>query len=162
MLGQKCLRALACALMSMVVVPSAVEARVSRAERSAVKRINKLRAEQGLAKVHLDRRLARAADSHSLDMLHANFFAHPSSNGTSTYDRVHAYRKSNLIGETLAYMPVVGNTSARAIVKMWKDSPGHYATMTTPGFRRIGVAKRRGTLFGQKVTVWTADFASRK
>ena len=34
--------------------------------------------------------------------------------------------------------------------------------MTTADFRRIGVAKRRGTLFGQKVTVWTADFASRK
>ncbi len=161
-MGQKFLRALACALMLIVVVPNAAEARVSRAEKSAIKRINALRARNGLSKVRLDRRLARAADSHSRDMLRAGFFAHPSSNGTSTYDRVRAYRHSDLIGETLAYMPVRGNTSAAAIVKMWTASPGHYATMTTADFRRIGVAKRRGRLFGQKVTVWTADFTSKR
>lgn len=161
-MGQKFLRALLCALLMIIVVPTAAQARVTRAERSAVKRINTVRAQLGLRALRLDRRLSRAADVHSRDMLMADFFAHPSSNGTSTFDRVRAYRKANLIGETLAYMPVAGNTSAAAIVKMWIKSPGHYATMTTAGFRRIGIAKRRGTLFGQRVTVWTADFASRR
>lgn len=146
--------------MVIVVVPSAATARVSRAEKSAVKRINTLRAHHGLAKLKLNRKLGRAANAHSRDMLRAGFFAHPSSNGTSTHDRVQSYRDSNLIGEALAYMPVAGNTSAAAIVRMWKGSPGHFATLTTADFRRIGIAKRRGTLFGQKVTVWTADFAS--
>ena len=93
-------------------------------------------------------------------MLRADFFAHPSSNGTSTYDRVRAFRPSSLIGETLAYMPVAGNPSAAAIVKMWINSPPHLATLLTSDFRKIGVAKRRGTLFGQRVTVWTADLAN--
>jgi uncharacterized protein YkwD len=161
LLGQKLVRALSlCALMSMLVIPSAAQARMSHAEKSAVKRINGLRGERGLSKLRADGRLARAADAHSRDMLRADFFAHPSSNGTSTFDRVQHYRHSNLIGETLAYMPVVGDTSAASIVNMWINSPPHLAVMTTADFRSIGVAKRRGTLFGQKVTVWTADFAS--
>jgi uncharacterized protein YkwD len=161
MLGQKLVRALfLCALMSIVTVPSAAEARMTHAERSAVKRINHLRADRGLNKLRADGRLARAADAHSRDMLRADFFAHPSSNGTSTYDRVRHYRPSNLIGETLAYMPVVGNTSAAAIVNMWGNSPPHLAVLTMGDFRRIGVAKRRGTLFGQRVSVWTADLAN--
>lgn len=161
-LGQKHLCALACALMMIAIFPNAAEARVSRAERSAVKRINGMRAEVGLKRLRIDRRLARAADAHSRDMLRAEFFAHASSDGTSTSDRVRRYRRSSLIGETLALMPVLGNTSAAAIVNMWRNSAGHYATLTTRGFRRIGIAKRRGKLFGQKVTVWTADLASRR
>ncbi len=149
-----------CAVMMMVSAPTAAEARLSRAEKSAVKRINGLRASYGLKRLHKDRRLNRAADAHSRDMLRADFFAHPSSNGTSTFDRVRHYRPASLIGETLAYIPVRGNTSAKRIVDMWINSPPHLATLTTADFRRVGVAKRRGTLFGQRVTVWTADLAN--
>lgn len=160
MAGQKWFRVLLCALMSILVVPNAALAGMSRSEKSAVKRINVLRADNGLPRLRKDSRLARAADEHSRDMLNADFFAHPSSNGTSTYDRVRSFRPSSLIGETLAYMPVVGNTSAAAIVDMWINSPPHLATLLTADFSRIGVAKRRGTLFGQAVTVWTADLAN--
>jgi uncharacterized protein YkwD len=149
-----------CALMSILVLVPAAQARMSHAERTVVKRVNRLRAEHGLRAAHGDRRLARAADAHSRDMLNVGFFAHESSNGTSAYTRIRHYRRSNLIGETLAYQPIAGNTSPAAIVRMWKQSPGHLAVLTTGRFRRIGVAKRRGVLFGQRVTVWTADLAS--
>src|SRR3712207_179908 len=99
------------ALMPMLLIVPAAQAKMSRAERAVVKRVNKLRANHGLRALHRDRRLARAADAHSRDMLNAGFFAHESSNGTSTYNRVRRYRRSNLIGETLAYQPVAGNTS---------------------------------------------------
>jgi uncharacterized protein YkwD len=146
--------------MTMLLLVPVAQARMSHAERAVVKRVNKLRAQHGLRGLHRDRRLAKAADAHSRDMLRANFFAHESSNGTSAFRRIRRYRHSNLIGETLAYQPVAGNTSAAAIVRMWKESPGHFAVLTTGRFRRIGVAKRRGMLFGQKVTVWTADLSS--
>jgi uncharacterized protein YkwD len=163
MLGQKWRAHVACLTLMMIVcaLPAVAQARMSRAERAVVKKINRLRAHRGLHRVHRDRRLARAADVHSRDMLRANFFAHPSSNGTSTYDRVRRYRRSNLIGETLAYMPVRGNTSPRSIVNMWINSPGHLEVMTTGRFRRVGVSKRVGELWGTRVTMWTADFASR-
>jgi uncharacterized protein YkwD len=163
LLGQKWFRALiVCALMSMTVLVPAAQARLSRAERSVVTRVNRLRADRGLHALRANRRLSRAAEAHNRDMLHADFFAHESSNGTSTYDRIQHYRHSNLIGETLAYMPTAGDASARSIVRMWVKSPGHLAVLTTGRFRRIGVAKRRGTLFGKRVTVWTADLASRR
>ena len=57
-------------------------------------------------------------------------------------------------------MPVKGNPSAKAIVDLWINSAPHLQTLTTADFRRIGIAKRRGRLFGQRVTVWTADLAN--
>jgi uncharacterized protein YkwD len=154
-------RVLMGALMTiMVAVPASAQARMSRAERAVVKRINQLRADHGVRGVHRDRRLARAADVHSRDMLRAQFFAHNSSNGTDTATRVRRYRHSNLVGETLAYQPVRGDTSPKAIVRMWIESPGHLAVLTDGRFRRIGVAKRRGMFHGERVTMWTADLAS--
>jgi uncharacterized protein YkwD len=156
------MRALAACLMTACTAAPAADARISRGERRIAKRINLLRAQHGLAKVRADRRLARAADAHSRDMLRKDFFAHNSSNGSSASARVRRYRHANLIGETLAFMPSGGRTSARAIVNMWTRSPVHLQVLTTARFRRIGVSKRRGRLSGRKVTVWTVDLSSRR
>ena len=151
---------LACLMMLGLTAPA--QARMTRAERAVVARVNDLRTGYGLRAVHGDARLARAADSHSADMLNQDFFAHASSNGTSTYDRVQHFRRSRLIGETLAYMPKGGRTSARSVVNMWIASPPHLQVLTTARFRRIGVDRRRGTLNGLRVTVWTLDLASQR
>jgi uncharacterized protein YkwD len=147
----------ACTLMSMLLLVPGAHA-MSRAERAVVKRVNKLRAQHGLRTLRGDQKLARAANAHSGDMLRNDFFAHNSSNGTSTYNRVRRYRRASLIGETLAY--ISGGSRPATVVRMWRNSPGHYAVMTNPRLRRIGVAKRRGVLWGQQVTMWTADFSS--
>jgi len=148
----------------VAAAPAVAGARLQRAERVAIAKINRLRADSGLRKVRPERRLARAATAHSRDMLQANFFDHFSSNGTSAYDRIRSYRRSSLIGETLAYRPWDGSGggTARAIVRMWIASPPHLAVLTTGSLRRIGISRRRGTLFGQRVMVWTADLASRR
>lgn len=155
-------RALVACLMTFGVLGASADASMTRAERAVVKRVNGLRASYGLHAVRGDARLARAADSHGADMLRQDFFAHTSSNGTSTYDRVQRFRRSRLIGETLAYMPKGGRTSARSVVDMWINSPPHLEVLTTARFRRIGVDKRRGRLYGQRVTVWTLDLSSRR
>jgi uncharacterized protein YkwD len=161
MTGQT-LRVLVACLMASCMVAVPAQARMTGGERKVIKRVNNLRASYGLARVFGDGRLAHAAGAHGRDMLRADFFAHDSSNGTSTFDRVRHYRHSNLIGETLAYMPAGGRTSARSVVDMWINSPGHLEVLTTGRFQRIGVDKRRGTLSGQRVTVWTVDLASRR
>lgn len=161
LLGQKWGALIACLLV--LCVPAAAEARkMSRGERAVVNRINDLRASYGLGALKGDRKLARAARAHSRDMLRADFFAHTSSNGTSTFDRVRRYKRVSLIGETLAYMPKGGATSARSVVFMWINSPSHLAVLTTRRFRRVGISKRRGELNGQRVTIWTADFSTRR
>ena len=157
-------RVLVACLMSIFLLAAptvaAARAKMNRSERAVVRKVNALRAGSGLATLRTNKHLARAADAHNRDMLGADFFAHNSSNGRSAYDRGQSYRRSSLMGETLAYMPVAGDSSARKIVDMWKASPPHAQTLMLGRFRRIGGAKRRGTLFGVRVTGWTADLAS--
>src|SRR4051794_19789426 len=139
----------------------AAGSRHDRVERSIIRSINGIRAGNGLHSVHANRRLGRSADFHSRDMLRANFFAHASSNGDSFAQRVESFLPSNRIGETLAYVPKGQGSEGQRIVDMWMNSPPHRASLLNPSFRRIGVARRRGTLGNQRVTVFTADFASK-
>lgn len=155
---------LACLIAVIAVAPAAASAQRARrmdgAERSVIRKVNALRAADGLPALAANRRLARAADAHSRDMLRADFFDHPSSNGQSAFDRVQSYRRSGLMGETLAYMPARGDRSAQNVVNMWMASPPHRATLLTGRLRRVGVSKRHGMLFGEPVVVWTADLGS--
>lgn len=149
-------------LVVLVAVPSAGAARggLNGKETKLLRAINSMRAANGLHALTANRRLAAAADAHSLDMGHAGFFAHNSSDGTDPMSRIRSYVQKNWLGETLAYMPVGGNSSARKIFRMWMNSPPHKATLMTGNFRRIGIARRHGQLNGQRVVFWTADFTS--
>lgn len=152
---------LACLIVVLAVAPAEASAnRMDRVERTVIRKVNALRAADGLPALAGSRRLARAADAHSRDMLRAQFFSHTSSNGQSAYDRVLSYRRASMMGETLAYMPTQGDHSARNIVDMWMASPPHRATLLTGGLRRIGVSRRTGTLYGRSVVMWTADLTS--
>ncbi len=154
----------ACSMTAVAVLPAGASARsgarMNRAERAVVREVNAQRARSGLAALRATRSLGRSADFHSRDMGDAQFFDHPSSDGQSAYDRVRSFRRSNLIGETLAYMPIAGDRSPEHIVQMWMASPPHRETLMTKRFRRVGVAQRRGTYGGRRVVFWTADLTS--
>ncbi len=157
-----------CALVALTLtcgLPAAdadASARTDRVERSVVKRLNGIRARNGLGKLRLDRKLARAADVHSSDMVRADFFAHESSDGTPFQQRIAAFVRRRETGETLAYLAASQHRKAARVVRLWMRSPGHRAALMTPRFRRIGVAKRRGELYGQPSAVFTADLATRR
>lgn len=164
------LRTLALGVLTLVVswIPVTGEAeaagpspRLDRAERAILKVLNRTRAAHGLPRLRANRRLQRAADAHCKDMLRANFFAHTSSNGTPMATRVRRYRRSNRIGETLAYIPTRGlHQQARKVVRMWMNSPSHRAAILSPSFRRVGIARRIGRLGSVRAAVYTANFAS--
>ena len=120
---------------------------------------NAIRAHAALERVRASRALGRAADFHTRDMLKANFFAHPSSNGQSMFARVASFASAKLLGEVIAYLGG-GSGAAGPVVRMWMHSAPHRAMILTPRFRRVGIARRTGSLGGAKVTVFTADFAS--
>lgn len=159
--------ALVAGLAGLAVLPSRAQAAGSasmdRVERSIVRKLNRIRAGQGLPRLRANHALSRSADDHCADMLNANFFAHSSSNGQDMASRVESYRHSQAVGETLAYVPSrgAGHQAAR-IVSMWMNSPPHRASLLDGEFTRIGVARRRGTLGGQRSIVFTADLASRR
>src|SRR5688500_16109259 len=71
--------------------------RIDRGERTVIRAINRARASHGLRRLRGSRRLARAADAHSRNMLRADFFAHG-----SFAQRVRRYVRLRSIGETIA------------------------------------------------------------
>lgn len=163
MMGQTTRALVAACLMGVCVLTAPAQAeRMTRGEQAVVERINGLRVSYGLHSVRGDRKLTSAADAHNRDMLRADFFGHTSSNGTSMFDRIRRYRNRRMVGETLAYVPGGRSGSAKAVLKIWKDSPPHLEVLTARGFRRVGISRRRGRLDGRRVTVWTADFSSRR
>jgi uncharacterized protein YkwD len=149
-----------CALSTLLFFVSSAPAaqaagpRLDRGERGIVRAINRVRARHGLPKLRAHRRLARAADAHSRNMLRSDFFAHG-----AFARRVHRYVRFRRVGETLAYSSRCGG---RTFVRMWLRSPSHRAVLLARGFRRIGVGRRKGRLGSRRACVVTADFASRR
>jgi uncharacterized protein YkwD len=148
-------------------VPATADAggspRLDRSERKLVRSINRQRAAHGLHGVRVAAKLNRAADYHSREMLYGNYFAHPSLNGSPMENRVRRFKRSRRVGETLAMLS--GRCTRRMagrVITMWMNSPSHRAIVLSGGFRKVGVARRSGSLNGGRACMVTADFASRK
>ena len=151
-----CFSLLATVLVSAVAASAAHagSARVDRGERAVVRAINAARADYGLARVRSHRRLARVADAHTRYMLAADVFSHGAFS-----QRVRRYVRFRSIGETLAWS---SRCSARHVVRMWLNSPGHRAVLLSGTYRRVGIGRRKGDFGGRRACVVTADFASRR
>ncbi|MBA2644440.1 MAG: CAP domain-containing protein [Solirubrobacterales bacterium] len=157
---------LAVALLSSLS-PAPAEARSGRAgldrtERAVVKLVNAYRARHGRPRVRVSRRLSRVADRHSLEMVQHGFFAHSSRNGTGAGARVRRSSGARSVGENIAFVSSGGGRPAHRVVGMWINSAGHRAVLLNPSFRRIGVARRPGSVGGTAGSAYTADFASRR
>jgi uncharacterized protein YkwD len=155
-----------CLLTAVLAEPAgaaAGTARVDKRENAMIRGINAQRARYGLAPVRASRRLGRAADYHSWEMLDANYFAHASRDGGPFDARVRRFANPRALGETLAMLGGgCGRRSARRVVRMWMHSSGHRAILLSGKYRRIGLAKRTGRLGGGRACVVTADFASKR
>jgi uncharacterized protein YkwD len=125
--------------------------------------MNAVRAAHGLAPLHLDPRLERAAQRHSRKMLRTGTFFHGRFVARIRGTGVRAPR----IGENLAWaarggLSLARLSLARRIVVMWLASPEHRANLLHPGYRTVGVAAPRGSFDGYpSVNMITADFAGR-
>jgi uncharacterized protein YkwD len=125
---------------------------LTRSEVSLLRAMNAVRATHGLAPLHLDTRLERAARGHSSDMLRHQYFAH-----TGFSVRVQSsHARGPVFGENLAWGPA----NPEWVVSRWLASPAHRANLLRPGFRRVGVGAMTGTFGGHSgALVVTADFA---
>jgi uncharacterized protein YkwD len=141
-------------LLSAAAAPAAQASgpRLDRGERAVVRVINRARAHHDIKRLVAGRRLALAADVHSRHMLAADYFSHGAFSR-----RVRRFVSFRRIGETIA---MSSRCSARRIVRMWLDSPGHRAVLLSRGFRRVGVGRRKGRLGAGRACLVTADFAS--
>jgi uncharacterized protein YkwD len=158
--------AFACLLAGLFTAPltgtATAKPHVDGKERAIVRAINRQRSRHGLSALRSSRRLARAADYHSWEMLDADYFAHESRDGGPFDERVRRFARHKTLGETLAMLGGCRAKAARRVVRMWMNSPGHRAILLSSSYRRVGIGKRTGNLGGDRACVVTADFGSRK
>jgi uncharacterized protein YkwD len=149
-------------ILAAVFVALAVTAVAGAAGRAAspttlLRAVNRARAAHGLRRLRIDATLARAARSHSLEMLRGGYFAHGDFGRRMTAFHV----LGPTAGENLAWGDGTYATPG-SIVAEWLASPEHRANLLRPGFARVGIGLARGTFLGNGgATVVTADFAGR-
>jgi uncharacterized protein YkwD len=137
-----------------------------RAAAAAACLIDGQRAAHGLAPLHPDRALARAARRHSRRMVAQRSFAHVEPGGAGPAERIAAAgylrgARSWRIGETIAWGSGPYATP-RAIVQGWMTSPPHRATLLDPELRQVGLGVALGSPDGTEgAATYTADLGAR-
>jgi uncharacterized protein YkwD len=111
--------------------------------RATLCEINRERAQRGMHRLALNKRLSRAARRHARDMARRNYFSHDTLGGGSFIDRIRrtGYLRNAsrwIVGENLAWGSK-GYSRPAAIMRMWMNSPGHRANILNGSFREIGI-----------------------
>jgi uncharacterized protein YkwD len=137
-----------------------VSAGTDNVESEVIRRLNEIRSSQGLSTLRSDSDLAAAADSHSRGMIASGLFSHDSASGTRCDVRIRRFVRSRIVGEVISWL--AGTSAARQAartVELWMNSPPHRQTLLTSSFRRIGVSRKGGRMFGRQGVAFTADLA---
>jgi uncharacterized protein YkwD len=166
-------RILAMALLAsivLLVLPAAESVAAKRSVRSqatgdsveseVLRRINAIRADAGLSTLRADPDLVQAAKAHSDEMIAAGMFSHDSPDGKPCDQRIRSYARGRTVGETISWLagtPV--SRQAERTVTLWMNSPPHRATLLSGAFRRIGISREGGQMFGRTGVAFTADLA---
>ena len=105
--------------------------------------INRERTRRGLRALRVNKRLSRAAVSHTRDMIQRRYFAHESRSGVNVVDRLLSTGylggvRNWLVGENLAWGSGARSTPREALVG-WMNSPSHRRNMLNRRFREIGI-----------------------
>jgi uncharacterized protein YkwD len=140
--------------------PPPVYAASSPAEIGIVREINRVRRAHHLRPVRLTAPLARVARRHSSLMLKYDALSHSSFDGSSFSTRLQRAGKRRQYGETLAWAPSGAGVSARALLRLWMDSPPHRHVLMNGRLRRVGVGRVYGAMGRQHGNAITADFSS--
>jgi uncharacterized protein YkwD len=168
---RKTVVAVACALAGTAAfsaAPAAAEdctaagATVSQVSRSELVRgtlclLNRERADRGLPKLRLNRRLSRAARRHSRDMVVRRYFAHgPFVNRIKRVGYLRGARSWS-VGENIAWGSGRLGSPGR-IVRAWMDSPGHRKNILGR-WRHVGIGIKAGSPSGYgDAATYTTDF----
>lgn len=124
-------------------------------EQAAVRAINELRAQAGLAPLAVSAALMRPARWKARFMSVTGTFAHDDP-FRSWLQRLAdcGYPAAAMAAENLA----AGTASGQATVQMWWDSPPHRANLLNPDARFIGIARAQGAApYGW---YWAANFGA--
>ena len=101
--------------------------------------VNRLRTESGLPPLRVDASLAAVARLRAEDMARKGYFSHNPPDGC---DFACLYQRFGIAtawaGEVIAWNNYPLDQAVDVTVRMWKESPPHYATITNCHFERMG------------------------
>jgi uncharacterized protein YkwD len=128
------------------VAPSA--ATVAAVAEATLCLLNGERADQGLAPLAANDKLATAAAAYAQDLVAGSYFSHTGRDGSDVLDRIErtGYIRDDRpwrVGENLAWGTGALATPA-SIVRAWMNSPGHRANILNARYREIGVGVAPG------------------
>ena len=126
--------------------------------------INRVRQRHGLGHLRANRKLRRAAQGHSVQMVRRDYFAHGGSGGpgrriarTGYFAGARRWRRGEILAEGTG-----GLSSPAAIVRAWLHSPEHRGIMLDPGYRDFGAGIVHGApKRGDQGATFTVDFGAR-
>ena len=137
-----------------------VSASFDSVESEVIRRLNDIRQQNGLSALRRDEDLGDAADSHSRGMVTSGQFSHDSADGTRCDVRIRRFKRARIVGETISWLAgTPASEQAAKTVELWMNSPPHRQTLLTSSFRRIGVSRKGGTMFGRRGVAVTLDLA---
>ena len=92
---------------------------------------NTERAKHGLRALQWNEQLFKAAQGHSQNMAHGDFFEH----GDPAKRAIDQGYPSPYVGENIA----AGRNTPEGVMEQWLNSPGHRANILSPDYTEIGV-----------------------
>jgi uncharacterized protein YkwD len=122
-----------------------------RAERTLVRKLNKIRAANGLRPLRVSGSLNRSSSSYVRLMLRKHYFGHAPRIMVSGRFR----KRGEVLGQHGGRRPRPG-----AAVAQWMASPLHRHVLLDAGFRYIGVGRAYGSFGGAAATSWVAQLGS--
>jgi uncharacterized protein YkwD len=130
----------ACLLVAWPESLPAAAATLDAQESDLVAAVNSFRGSRGLARLVVSDTLTFAAKWMATDMAVYDYFSHTSRDGRAPIQRMtdagypgpRTYTGENIAG---------GYASASEVLNGWIGSPAHYAVLTNPNYRAIGVGR---------------------
>jgi uncharacterized protein YkwD len=121
------------------------------AERTLVRKINAVRAANGLRALKSSSSLNRSSRSYVRTMLARRYFGHLSQIRVSSRFQ----RRGEVLAQTRGRVPRPGNA-----VSQWMASAMHRTVLLDGAFRYIGVGRAYGSFGGGSATGWVAQVGS--
>ena len=139
---------------------SRASAGMDSVENEVVRLVNDIRRSHGLSSLRRDANLNDAAEFHSRGMISSGVFSHDSASGTRCDVRIRRFVRARIVGETISWLAgTPASQQAQRTVQLWMNSPAHRQTLLTAAFKKIGVSRKGGTMFGRRGVAFTADMA---
>jgi len=123
---------------------------------------NKARTDHGLKPLCVNRKLTRAARSHSREMIGKDYFSHYSYDGEGVGSRLKRFGYDGSVYDENIAGGYGTSGEPDPIFRLWMNDPPHRANILDRRFRQVGVGTYKGSYKGKDgYTMYTVDFGSR-